>query len=60
MRCATTGQSSAPIRVLRGIKLAPPPEVSMTLGANHLTRIFGTEAHQIGRQVTLERVLAIG
>lgn len=59
MRCATTGQSSAPIRVLRGIKLAPP-EVSMTLGANHLTRIFGTEAHQIGRQVTLERVLAIG
>lgn len=43
-----------------GNQARPPPEVSMTLGANHLTRIFGTEAHQIGRQVTLERVLAIG
>lgn len=52
------GLGSAPIRVLWGIKNGKPPEVAMALGANHLTRIFGTEAHQIGRTVTLDRVLA--
>lgn len=55
---SSKGLGSAPIRVLWGIKHGKSPEVAMALGANQLLRIFGTEAHQIGRTVTLERVLA--
>ena len=47
-----------PLLVLRRIKDGMDPDEVMTLGFNYLHGIFTTEAHEIARNVPLDRLLA--
>lgn len=44
--------------VLWRIKQGKPVDEAMLMGHNYLARIFGSEAHQIGRDLPLARVVA--
>jgi hypothetical protein len=50
--------AKTPGYVLWRIKQGKSPEDAMLMGYNYLARIFGTEAHQIGRELPLARVRA--
>ena len=53
-----TALGRTPVVVLSGIGRGDPVDVAMLAGLNYLLSIVGTEAHQIQRTVTLERMLA--
>ncbi len=50
--------AKAPLVVLNRIKRGHKPSRAMASGLNYLTRLFGSEAHQVGRDVTFWRMVA--
>ena len=57
-RPAAAEIGKTPGYVLWRIKQGRPVPEAMRMGHNYLSRIYGSEAHQIGRAVPLQRVVA--
>ena len=49
--------AQAPYVVLGRIKRGHKPAAALTYGMNYLGRLFGSEAHQVGRDVTFWRMV---
>ena len=57
-RNAATYIARTPLVVLNRIKRGRPPSKALLAGLNYLGRLYGSEAHQVARDVTFWRMVA--